>query len=100
VVIVRAGQQVACDFDAANPGQRMTHCHNLYHVPQGGMMARPSYHTWMRFLIFGEYGVTVVANRPDMLLTAPRGAHQPWAVRQRNASHARPFRTSIRSLVR
>src|SRR6266700_936995 len=29
-VIVRPGQQLACDFDAANPGQWMTHCHNLY----------------------------------------------------------------------
>jgi len=37
-VIVRPGQQVACDFDASNPGQWMTHCHNLYHAPQGGMM--------------------------------------------------------------
>jgi len=42
-VIVRPGQQIACDFDAANPGQWMTHCHNLYHAPQGGMMARLSY---------------------------------------------------------
>jgi FtsP/CotA-like multicopper oxidase with cupredoxin domain len=44
-VIVRPGQQVACDFDAANPGQWMTHCHNLYHAPQGGMMAMFSYQT-------------------------------------------------------
>ncbi len=44
-VIVRPGQQVACDFDAANPGQWMTHCHNLYHAPQGGMMALLSYQT-------------------------------------------------------
>jgi len=44
-VIVRPGQQVACDFDAANPGQWMTHCHNLYHAPQGGMMATLSYQT-------------------------------------------------------
>jgi multicopper oxidase len=42
-VIVRPGQQVACDFDAANPGLWMTHCHNLYHAPQGGMMAMLSY---------------------------------------------------------
>ena len=35
----------ACDFDAANPGQWMTHCHNLYHAPQGGMMAMLSYQT-------------------------------------------------------
>ena len=33
------------DFDAANPGQWMTHCHNLYHAPQGGMMAMLSYRT-------------------------------------------------------
>jgi multicopper oxidase len=44
-VIVRPGEQVACDFDAANPGQWMTHCHNLYHAPQGGMMAMLSYQT-------------------------------------------------------
>jgi multicopper oxidase len=44
-VIVRPGQQVPCDFDAANPGQWMTHCHNLYHAPQGGMMAMFSYQT-------------------------------------------------------
>jgi FtsP/CotA-like multicopper oxidase with cupredoxin domain len=43
--IVRPGQQLACDFDAANPGQWMTHCHNLYHAPQGGMMAMFSYQT-------------------------------------------------------
>ena len=44
-VIVRPGQQVSCDFDASNPGQWMTHCHNLYHAPQGGMMALLSYQT-------------------------------------------------------
>ena len=44
-VIVRPGQQLACDFDAGNPGQWMTHCHNLYHAPQGGMMAMLSYQT-------------------------------------------------------
>ncbi len=44
-VIVRPGEQVACDFDASNPGQWMTHCHNLYHAPQGGMMAMLSYQT-------------------------------------------------------
>jgi multicopper oxidase len=38
-VIVLPGQQVACDFDADNPGQWMTHCHNLYHAPESGMMA-------------------------------------------------------------
>jgi FtsP/CotA-like multicopper oxidase with cupredoxin domain len=44
-VIARPGQQVACDFDASNPGEWMTHCHNLYHAPQGGMMAMLSYET-------------------------------------------------------
>jgi FtsP/CotA-like multicopper oxidase with cupredoxin domain len=44
-VIVRPGHQMACDFDAGNPGQWMTHCHNLYHAPQGGMMAMLSYQT-------------------------------------------------------
>jgi FtsP/CotA-like multicopper oxidase with cupredoxin domain len=27
------------------PGRWMTHCHNLYHAPQGGMMATLSYQT-------------------------------------------------------
>jgi len=45
-VIVRPGQQVACDLDADNPGQWMTHCHNLYHAPENsGMMAQLSYQT-------------------------------------------------------
>ena len=38
-VIVLPGHQVACDFDADNPGQWMTHCHNLYHATESGMMA-------------------------------------------------------------
>jgi FtsP/CotA-like multicopper oxidase with cupredoxin domain len=38
-VMVLPNQQVACDFDADNPGQWMTHCHNLYHAPESGMMA-------------------------------------------------------------
>ena len=38
-VIVLPGQQVTCHFDADNPGQWMTHCHNLYHAPESGMMA-------------------------------------------------------------
>jgi FtsP/CotA-like multicopper oxidase with cupredoxin domain len=42
-VIVRPGQQIACDLDASNPGQWMTYCHNLYHAPQAGMMAMLSY---------------------------------------------------------
>ena len=32
-MIVLSRQQVASDFDAGNPGQWMTHCHNLYHAP-------------------------------------------------------------------
>jgi multicopper oxidase len=44
-VIVLPSQQVACDFDADNPGQWMTHCHNLYHAPEGGMMAVLGYQT-------------------------------------------------------
>ena len=32
-VIVLSRQQIASDFDAGNPGQWMTHCHNLYHAP-------------------------------------------------------------------
>jgi FtsP/CotA-like multicopper oxidase with cupredoxin domain len=38
-VMVLPGQQVACDFDAGNPGQWVTHCHNLYHAAESGMMA-------------------------------------------------------------
>jgi multicopper oxidase len=38
-VIVLPRRQVACDFDADNPGQWMTHCHNLYHAAESGMMA-------------------------------------------------------------
>jgi FtsP/CotA-like multicopper oxidase with cupredoxin domain len=45
-VIVRPGQQVACDLDADNPGQWMAHCHNLYHAPESsGMMALLGYQT-------------------------------------------------------
>ena len=44
-VLVLPRQQVACDFDAGNPGQWMTHCHNLYHSPEGGMMAVLGYQT-------------------------------------------------------
>ena len=44
-LLVLPGQQVACDFDADNPGQWMTHCHNLYHSPEGGMMAVLGYQT-------------------------------------------------------
>jgi hypothetical protein len=42
---VLRGQQVACDFDADNPGQWMTHCDNLYYTPRGGMMALLVYRT-------------------------------------------------------
>ena len=38
-VMVLPRQRVACDFDADNPGQWMTHCHNLYHAAESGMMA-------------------------------------------------------------
>ena len=38
-VIVLPNQAVACDFDAGNPGQWMSHCHNLYHASESGMMA-------------------------------------------------------------
>ena len=40
--IVRAGQDVAVDFLADNPGQWMLHCHNLYHQT-AGMMTTVSY---------------------------------------------------------
>jgi FtsP/CotA-like multicopper oxidase with cupredoxin domain len=42
--IVLPGQTVACDFDADNPGQWMTHCHNAYHA-EAGMMTVLGYHT-------------------------------------------------------
>lgn len=35
--IVLPGQTISCDFDADNPGQWMTHCHNAYHA-EAGMM--------------------------------------------------------------
>ena len=41
-VIVRPMQTVEVDFDADNPGQWMTHCHNIYHA-ETGMMATLSY---------------------------------------------------------
>ena len=40
--IVRAGENVAVEFVADNPGQWMLHCHNLYHQA-GGMMTTVSY---------------------------------------------------------
>ena len=41
-VIVRPMEQFAVDLLAANPGQWMLHCHNLYHQ-QAGMMTTLSY---------------------------------------------------------
>ncbi|MGF7235834.1 MAG: multicopper oxidase family protein [Frankia sp.] len=43
-VIVKPGQTVTCDFDADNPGQWMTHCHNVYHA-ESGMMGVIGYRT-------------------------------------------------------
>lgn len=43
-VNVLPGQRVTCDFDAGNPGQWMTHCHNVYHE-QSGMMGIIGYIT-------------------------------------------------------
>lgn len=43
-VIVRPMQQLVVDLDANNPGQWMTHCHNLYHA-ETGMMTVLSYRT-------------------------------------------------------
>lgn len=41
---VLPGQTVTCDFDTSNPGQWMTHCHNVYHE-QSGMMGVIGYIT-------------------------------------------------------
>ena len=41
-VIVRPGERVTVDFDAANPGRWMLHCHNAYHQA-GGMMTELAY---------------------------------------------------------
>jgi multicopper oxidase len=41
-VIVRPGERVTVDFDAANPGRWMLHCHNAYHQA-GGMMTELIY---------------------------------------------------------
>ena len=41
-VIVRPMQTVEVDFDANNPGQWATHCHNIYHAEMG-MMSMLSY---------------------------------------------------------
>ncbi len=36
-VIVRPKQRVSFEFDADNPGQWLTHCHNAYHAAKGMM---------------------------------------------------------------
>ncbi len=41
-IIVRPMQTVEVDFDADNPGQWATHCHNIYHAERG-MMTTVSY---------------------------------------------------------
>jgi FtsP/CotA-like multicopper oxidase with cupredoxin domain len=41
-IIVRPMQTVEVDFDAINPGQWATHCHNIYHAERG-MMTTLSY---------------------------------------------------------
>ncbi len=41
-VIVRPMQTAVADLTADNPGQWLTHCHNVYHM-QTGMMVRLSY---------------------------------------------------------
>ena len=41
-VIVLPHQAVTVQFDAANPGRWMTHCHNVYHA-EAGMMAAIGY---------------------------------------------------------
>ncbi|MHA6781816.1 multicopper oxidase domain-containing protein [Pseudonocardia saturnea] len=40
--VVLPGQAVEVDFDADNPGQWLTHCHNIYHG-EAGMMTVVSY---------------------------------------------------------
>jgi multicopper oxidase len=41
-VIVTPNQTVSVDLDAGNPGQWMTHCHNIYHA-ESGMMINLAY---------------------------------------------------------
>ncbi|NOS23979.1 multicopper oxidase domain-containing protein, partial [Mycobacteroides abscessus] len=41
-VLVAPMKTVEVDFDADNPGQWLTHCHNIYHG-ETGMMAVVSY---------------------------------------------------------
>ena len=43
-VIVRPMETVEVELDATNPGQWMTHCHNIYHA-ETGMMINLSYRT-------------------------------------------------------
>ena len=43
-VIVRPMERVVVELDASNPGQWMTHCHNIYHA-ETGMMVNLSYRT-------------------------------------------------------
>ena len=43
-VIVRPMERVVVELDAGNPGQWMTHCHNIYHA-ETGMMVNLSYRT-------------------------------------------------------
>jgi FtsP/CotA-like multicopper oxidase with cupredoxin domain len=43
-VIVLPGRSVTIAFDADNPGQWMTHCHNAYHA-EAGMMGVIGYQT-------------------------------------------------------
>ena len=38
-MIVLPNQTVTVDFDADNPGQWATHCHNIYHEASGMMTA-------------------------------------------------------------
>lgn len=37
-VIVRPMQSLEVDFDATNPGQWVSHCHNIYHAERGMMV--------------------------------------------------------------
>jgi FtsP/CotA-like multicopper oxidase with cupredoxin domain len=41
-VIVLPDENLEVDFDADNPGQWLTHCHNVYHG-ESGMMTVMSY---------------------------------------------------------
>ncbi|HET8680700.1 MAG TPA: multicopper oxidase domain-containing protein, partial [Micromonosporaceae bacterium] len=41
-VVVIPKQTVTVDLDATNPGQWMTHCHNIYHA-ETGMMTNLAY---------------------------------------------------------